>query len=186
MPQTKYTDLDHYYEILEEEPGATQERVKSAHRALVKILHPDQFLKRPTLLRKAEQKLKRVNDAYERLRLVNPDRRKSGSQAKPKDPNAKSGPKVTSTEEHQQESGQPKGQSRDGCLIHAIADCLRTGGPIDSELLVLMLQGIGLRCYETNRAKAIFEGMRENPNNYASRNIDCAKVRAYLLREWKR
>lgn len=175
-------DLSQYYEILELELGASQRSVKQAYRDLTKVWHPDRFEGDPRLKQKAEQKLKRINDAYERLQLVQPDR-----QAKPKHAKPKSGPNLTSTKEHQPASVQPKDQSHDGCLLQAIADQLRSGAPIDSLRFVLMLENIGLACYKTDRAKVIFEGMRGNPN-WSSRGgvyeIDCAKVRSYLRREW--
>ncbi len=56
-----------YYEILELQPGASREEVKRAYRDLVKIWHPDRFSHDPRLQQKAQDKLKDINEAYERL-----------------------------------------------------------------------------------------------------------------------
>src|SRR6185295_14120278 len=49
------------------EPGATLDEVKSSYRELVKVWHPDRFSHDPKLREKADEKLKKVNDAYERI-----------------------------------------------------------------------------------------------------------------------
>jgi hypothetical protein len=58
---------DRYYEVLGLQTGATKEQVKQAHRDLVKVWHPDRF-DDDRLRRKAEAKLKEVNEAYQQLR----------------------------------------------------------------------------------------------------------------------
>ena len=48
-------------------PGASMEELKTAYRDLVKVWHPDRFAGNPRLQRKAQEKLKEINLAYERL-----------------------------------------------------------------------------------------------------------------------
>lgn len=144
-------NLNQYYEILDLEPGATPNDIKQAYRDLAKVWHPDRFLHDPRLLQKAQQKLKEINDAYEQLRGSRLNRPAKSSQAKPKEPKTKS----DSTKKHQQASEPLTDLSRDERLIKAIADQLRSGEPSGSLRFVLMLENIGLRCCETNRARAI-------------------------------
>jgi tetratricopeptide (TPR) repeat protein len=61
------TELDRYYEIFKLKPGASPEMVKQAYRNLVKIWHPDRFFHDPALQRKAHERLREINEAYERL-----------------------------------------------------------------------------------------------------------------------
>ena len=61
-------DLESCYRVLELEPGASPEAVKSAYREMVQVWHPDRFTGNAKLQAKAEEKLKRINLAYERLR----------------------------------------------------------------------------------------------------------------------
>jgi phage baseplate assembly protein gpV len=56
-----------YYHVLGVEPGASLEEVKEAHRDLVKVWHPDRFADDPRLQRKAQEKLKDINQAYEQI-----------------------------------------------------------------------------------------------------------------------
>lgn len=56
-----------FYDVLEIEPGASLEELKRAHRDLVKVWHPDRFTDDPPLQRKAQEKLKQINEAYEML-----------------------------------------------------------------------------------------------------------------------
>ena len=60
-------DIRRYYEILELDPGVSSEDVVQAYKDLVNVWHPDRFSKIPRLRRKAEKKLKAVNEAYEKL-----------------------------------------------------------------------------------------------------------------------
>lgn len=60
-------DISECYRILDLDPGAPREDVRRAYRELVKVWHPDRFRGDPKLQAKAEEKLKRINLAYERL-----------------------------------------------------------------------------------------------------------------------
>jgi Flp pilus assembly protein TadB len=59
--------LDDCYALLDVSPGATAGEVKRAHRDLAKVWHPDRFANDAALRRKAEEKLKSINDAYETI-----------------------------------------------------------------------------------------------------------------------
>jgi hypothetical protein len=60
--------------------GATQVEIKEAYRDLVKVWHPDRFGSDARLRRKAEEKLKEINDAYRVLQS-----RSTGAAATEKD-----------------------------------------------------------------------------------------------------
>jgi hypothetical protein len=51
-------------QALELPPAATHEQIKSAHRLLVKVWHPDRFPGDPKLKQAADEKLKAINAAY--------------------------------------------------------------------------------------------------------------------------
>ena len=78
--------------------------------------------------------------------------------------------------------------ARDGHLIEVIAEQLRYAKTFTDTLnLVYMLKNIGMKCSETDRAKAIFENMASLSLfsiQGGIRRIDYEKVRAYLLYEW--
>jgi hypothetical protein len=59
-----------YCEILGIDSSATPEQLKKAYRDLVKEWHPDRYLHNPRLQRKAEEKLREINEAYDRLQLL--------------------------------------------------------------------------------------------------------------------
>lgn len=54
-------------EILELSPNATIEDVRQAYRDIVCVWHPDRFGNNPRLIKKAEERLKEINEAYETL-----------------------------------------------------------------------------------------------------------------------
>lgn len=60
-------DLQEYYRTLEVESGASWKDVKRSYRELVRVWHPDRFAHEPALERKAQEKLKQINFAFERL-----------------------------------------------------------------------------------------------------------------------
>lgn len=58
---------DDWYALLEVQPGASAEELKRAYRDLTKVWHPDRFASDAALRRKAEEKLKAINEAYESI-----------------------------------------------------------------------------------------------------------------------
>ncbi|HWS89894.1 MAG TPA: J domain-containing protein [Pyrinomonadaceae bacterium] len=60
-------ESERYYELLGVRPGASAQELKEAYRDLAKVWHPDRFAHDPRLQQKAQEKLKEVNEAYERL-----------------------------------------------------------------------------------------------------------------------
>ena len=65
-----------YYELLGVAPGASAQELKAAHRDLAKVWHPDRFSHDPRLQRKAQEKLKEINEAYDQLKAGKTGRRK--------------------------------------------------------------------------------------------------------------
>jgi hypothetical protein len=66
-------NLADYYAILELDPGASREEVRNAYIDLVKVWHPDRYQAESARLReRAEEKLRQVNEAYERIRSGTP------------------------------------------------------------------------------------------------------------------
>jgi hypothetical protein len=56
------------YRILGLKPGASPDDARSAYKSLVKIWHPDRFPENSTAQQQAEEKLKAINTAYQRIR----------------------------------------------------------------------------------------------------------------------
>lgn len=55
------------YRLLEVDANASADEVRRAHRDLTKVWHPDRFGDDAALRRKAEEKLKAINEAYETI-----------------------------------------------------------------------------------------------------------------------
>lgn len=75
--------MDKYLSVLELGEGATRADIKDAYRDLTKVWHPDRFAHDPKLQKRAEEKLKLINDAYRELRDYQP---KSKKETKPTAP----------------------------------------------------------------------------------------------------
>lgn len=71
--------INRSYRILGLPPGSSQEDIKRAYRDLAQVWHPDRFAHNPRLQKKAQENLKRINEAFETLRSHSP----SGETADP-------------------------------------------------------------------------------------------------------
>lgn len=60
-------ELSKCYEVLGVQPGISPEQLKTAHRDLAKVWHPDRFGHDPRLQSKAQEKLKEINEAYDQI-----------------------------------------------------------------------------------------------------------------------
>lgn len=60
-------DITKCYETLGLKPEASLDEVKEAYRDLVKVWHPDRFAQDPKLQLKAQEKLKEINEAYQKI-----------------------------------------------------------------------------------------------------------------------
>ena len=60
--------IDRCIEMLGLKPGATKEEVNEAYRDLASVWHPDRFANNLRLQKKAEERLKEINAAYEYIR----------------------------------------------------------------------------------------------------------------------
>lgn len=60
-------ELSRYFDMLEVRRGASLEEIKRAYRDLAQVWHPDRYCHNPRLRAKAEEKLKSLNEAYQRL-----------------------------------------------------------------------------------------------------------------------
>lgn len=85
-------DISRCYRVLEVQPGASPEAVRSAYRELVKVWHPDRFERDFKLQQRALERLKEINMAYERIEAclksqnVAPSTRDSKNSIQPEDP----------------------------------------------------------------------------------------------------
>ena len=76
-------DLIKYYELLGVAPGVSVQELKTAHRDLAKVWHPDRFAHDPRLQQKAQEKLKEINEAFDQLASAKSGRRKPPATASP-------------------------------------------------------------------------------------------------------
>ena len=60
-------DINRCFEILELDSKASPDEVKQAYRDMVNVWHPDRFPDNSRLKQKAEEKLKEINEAYEKV-----------------------------------------------------------------------------------------------------------------------
>ena len=60
-------ELSRYFDILEVRRGASPDEIRRAYRDMAQIWHPDRHNHNPRLRAKAEEKLKSINEAYQRL-----------------------------------------------------------------------------------------------------------------------
>ena len=67
MESAMNDELTECYNLLGLSPGASSAELKAAHRDLAKVWHPDRFLHDPRLQEKAQEKIKKINEAYDQL-----------------------------------------------------------------------------------------------------------------------
>lgn len=79
-------DLYHCYEVLGLEPGASQDKVKEAFREMAFVWHPDRFPEGSKLQLKAQQRMKEINAAYQKLQAAGSTAGQSTSSRKPPPP----------------------------------------------------------------------------------------------------
>jgi curved DNA-binding protein CbpA len=60
--------VDKYYRVLDLELGASPLEVKEAYRMLAKVWHPDRFANDVKMQLKAQERMGRINEAYDRLK----------------------------------------------------------------------------------------------------------------------
>lgn len=65
-------NLQQYYTILGLQPGASLFEIKQAYRDLAFVWHPDRFPDTPHLKQKAEEEIKKINEAYQLLKSYQP------------------------------------------------------------------------------------------------------------------
>jgi DnaJ-domain-containing protein 1 len=70
QPKYKTYKLDTDYQVIGVSLSATWVEIKQAYRDLVEIWHPDRFTHNDRLRQKAEEQLKEINSAYDRLKQV--------------------------------------------------------------------------------------------------------------------
>jgi uncharacterized protein YjbI with pentapeptide repeats len=61
-------EMDDCYRVLELDPDASQDEIRESWRDLVQVWHPDRFRDNPRLHRKAEERIKKINLAYDALK----------------------------------------------------------------------------------------------------------------------
>ncbi len=61
-------EMEKYYKILGIKPGATEKEIEEAYKDLVNVWNPDRFSNNPRLREKANEKIKEINIAYEKLK----------------------------------------------------------------------------------------------------------------------
>ncbi len=114
-------DISNSYRALELKPGASPEEVKEAYRELVKVWHPDRFGGDEKLIRRAEEKLKEINLAYDRLKNVRPRKTATsadgGSEESPGRPAASSKPRRAGFAEAKIRQTPNLRDARLGCLL---------------------------------------------------------------------
>ena len=65
-------ELSEFYRVLEVDPGASLDEIRESWRDLVQVWHPDRFRDNPRLHQKAEERIKRINTAYETIKNGGP------------------------------------------------------------------------------------------------------------------
>lgn len=78
--QSSLNDKSTYYQILGLKSSASKEEIKQAYKDLLNVWTPDRFSNEPSLHQKAQQKIKEIDEAYEKLLLHLASARSTASQ----------------------------------------------------------------------------------------------------------
>jgi uncharacterized RDD family membrane protein YckC len=78
-------NISSFYKILGLKSGAPISDVKQAYRDLIRVWHPDRFAHDPRLQKKAEERLKEINEAYRRIIEYDSSVKDKGQKHKTKD-----------------------------------------------------------------------------------------------------
>jgi curved DNA-binding protein CbpA len=109
-------ELREFYTVLGVAPGASAHELKESYRDLAKVWHPDRFAHDPRLRQKAEEKLKEINEAYDRLTA----RDAFGRSHKPRAPSpheANGHPSQGAERSARQSASRPSRRRRAGALM---------------------------------------------------------------------
>ncbi len=130
------------HRTLELKEGASPEAIKEAYRSLVKVWHPDRFGDDEKLRRRADEKLKQINRAYDLLK----DYRPPDSRGKQSDARRASGAATAGAGARKKPAARgvhvPHAKlQRAPNMTHARLGCLLVGG-VSAVVLILILIGL--------------------------------------------
>ncbi|MDP9190128.1 MAG: J domain-containing protein [Acidobacteriota bacterium] len=123
--------LDDCYRLLDVDSRASLEEVQRAHRDLVKVWHPDRFGHDPSLRRKAEEKLKTINDARDTIRAA----RESGWRGGNTEPDGR----PANSASHWRNQIRVHGSWATTCVLLAILFLLRRPTPAGLVIALILL-----------------------------------------------
>src|SRR5258708_36539721 len=63
-------ERNRYYRVLGLDAGASPDQLKRARRDMVQVWHPDRFTANSRLQKMAQEKLREINEAYEKLKSM--------------------------------------------------------------------------------------------------------------------
>ncbi len=117
--------IGHYYEVLGLKRNASPDEVKEAYRDLARVWHPDRFPTDPRLRKKAEEKLKEINEAYEHLRSFRPatERRTGPRGQQPQQPD----PRRDADNDRSASAAAPPGEAKARAAPGTVKRWLMTG-----------------------------------------------------------
>jgi hypothetical protein len=67
--RSEKSNINHYYQILGLKPNASKEEVEQVYKDLLTVWNPDKFTSEPSLQQKAREKVKEIDEAFEKLIL---------------------------------------------------------------------------------------------------------------------
>jgi len=130
------------YRTLELKEGASPEAIKEAYRSLVKVWHPDRFGDDEKLRRRADEKLKQINRAYDLLKEYRPPDSRGRQSGARRESGAGSGGDPGRKQPSPRSVHVPHAKlQRAPNMTHARLGCLLVGG-VSAVVLILNLIGL--------------------------------------------